>query len=66
MNLVGRQDELTISLILDSRALAYYDEDRAAWIAGAGKFEVLVGSSSRDIRAQASLILREELIIATP
>jgi beta-glucosidase len=39
------------------RALAYFDDARAAWVAEAGTFEVLVGSSARDIRARASLTL---------
>ncbi|MFN8536329.1 MAG: fibronectin type III-like domain-contianing protein [Thermomicrobiales bacterium] len=40
----------TATVALDMRALAYFDDARAAWVAEAGEFEVLVGSSSRDIR----------------
>ncbi len=42
----------TISFELDDRALSFYDPDRKAWIAEPGEFEVLIGSSSRDIRAR--------------
>jgi beta-glucosidase len=35
---------------LDASAFAFYDPERKAWVAEAGEFEVLVGSSSRDIR----------------
>lgn len=42
---------------LDERALAFYDPDRKAWIAESGAFEVLIGSSSRDIRAKAAFRL---------
>jgi len=47
----------TVSLTLDMRALAYYDDARAAWLAEAGEFEVLVGASSADIRARAAFTL---------
>ncbi|MGC8781628.1 MAG: glycoside hydrolase family 3 C-terminal domain-containing protein, partial [Anaerolineae bacterium] len=43
----------TVRFELDERALAFYDPDRKAWIAEPGEFEVLIGSSSRDIRARA-------------
>ena len=42
---------------LDQRALAYWDPAESAWIAEPGEFELLVGSSSRDIRARAGLVL---------
>jgi beta-glucosidase len=46
-----------VSFELDERALAFYDVDRKAWVAEPGEFEVLIGSSSRDIRAQAAFRL---------
>jgi beta-glucosidase len=49
----------TVSFELDERALAFYDVDRKAWVAEPGEFEVLVGSSSRDIRAKATFKLIE-------
>ncbi|MCU4971437.1 glycoside hydrolase family 3 C-terminal domain-containing protein [Halobacteria archaeon AArc-m2/3/4] len=45
----------TVSLDLDRRAFAYYDEDEADWIVEDREFDVLVGRSSRDIRERASL-----------
>lgn len=47
----------TVAFELDQRALAFYDTDRKAWVAEPGEFEVLVGSSSRDIRAVAAFRL---------
>ena len=47
----------TVGLKLDMRALAYFDDAAAAWVADAGMFEVLVGSSSRDIRARGTFTL---------
>lgn len=40
----------TVTLKLGMRSLAYFDDAKIAWVAEAGNFEVLVGSSSADIR----------------
>ncbi len=40
----------TVTFSLDERALSFYDPYKQAWVAEPGEFEVLVGSSSRDIR----------------
>ncbi|MBN1890328.1 MAG: glycoside hydrolase family 3 C-terminal domain-containing protein [Thermoflexales bacterium] len=40
----------TVSFTLERDALSFYDDARRAWVAEAGAFEVLVGSSTRDIR----------------
>jgi beta-glucosidase len=41
-----------VSIPLDQRAFAYYDPAKKGWVAEAGEFKILVGSSSRDIRLQ--------------
>lgn len=43
-------EKKTITVELNQRALSYYDPHQASWVAEEGIFEVLVGSSSRDIR----------------
>ncbi len=43
----------TVMFTLDQEALAYYDPAQKRWVAEAGEFDVLVGSSSRDIRLTA-------------
>ena len=43
-------EKKTIHFTLDQAALAYYDPARPGWVAEAGEFRVLIGSSSRDIR----------------
>lgn len=43
-------EEQRVTFVLDKSALAFYDIVTQNWIAEAGKFQVLVGSSSRDIR----------------
>jgi beta-glucosidase len=47
---------------LDMRSLAYFDDARDAWVADAGTFETLIGASSTDIRATATLELTGEWV----
>jgi beta-glucosidase len=42
----------TLTLALDRDALAYWNDAKQAWVAEAGEFEVLFGSSSQDMRAR--------------
>ena len=48
-----------ISFVLEQRALSFYDPYRRQWVAEPGDFEVLIGASSRDIRARAAFKLQE-------
>lgn len=52
-------EQTTVTMRLDRRAFTYYDPDKdggsGAWVHDAGKFDLLVGSSSRDIRLEESL-----------
>jgi len=47
----------TVTFTLDERALSFYDPQQGGWVAEPGEFEVLVGSSSRDIRGKATFTL---------
>jgi beta-glucosidase len=42
-----------VALELDRHAFSYYDPARGGWVAEKGDYEILVGSSSRDLRLQA-------------
>ena len=53
-------EQKTIRFHLNRRSLAFYDPYEKAWVAEPGKFEVLVGSSSRDIRARAGFHLNDK------
>ena len=43
-------EKQTVAFELDRSALSFYDTDRREWVAEPGVFEILIGSSSRDIR----------------
>jgi beta-glucosidase len=51
-------EEKTVAFELNERALSYYDPDRKRWVAEPGEFEVLIGSSSRDIRLKTKFTLQ--------
>ena len=53
----------TVTLRLDPRDFAYWDDLQHAWLAEAGEFEVLVGSSSQDIRSRASFVLAKTSVL---
>jgi beta-glucosidase len=46
-----------VELQLDERSLAFYDPHKKAWIAERGRFELQIGSSSRDIRLKKAFEL---------
>ncbi len=47
-----------VEFTLDERAFAYYDVNASAWAAEPGAFDILVGASSRDIRARGEMVLQ--------
>jgi beta-glucosidase len=51
-------ESIEVFLVLEDRDLAYWDIATGTWRIEPGRFEILVGRSSRDIRLHASLELR--------
>ena len=49
----------TISFSLNQRAFSFFDPQKMEWIVEPGRFEILAGSSSRDIRLKAGFELIE-------
>ncbi len=49
----------TVTFTLDERALSFYDPAQKRWVAEAGEFEALIGSSSRDIRLRGRFVLSD-------
>ena len=53
----------TLQITFGEKELASFDPIRSAWIAEAGTYVVKVGASSKDIRAEASFALDEEMVV---
>jgi beta-glucosidase len=47
--------------VLDREAWKFWDDSIDAWVAEAGEFEIMIGSSSADIRLRASTTLTRDL-----
>lgn len=52
-------EEKTIEFELDKTALSFFDPKIKNWLAEAGEFEVLIGSSSKDIKLKEKFSLKE-------
>ncbi|HLP51149.1 MAG TPA: glycoside hydrolase family 3 C-terminal domain-containing protein [Chitinophagales bacterium] len=50
-------EEKTVELTIPVKDLAYYDEATKSWIVEKGKYEVLVGNSSRDERMLKAVVV---------
>jgi beta-glucosidase len=53
----GQQKRVRFTIVPE-RDLATYDEERKAYVAASGTYEIEVGSSSRDVRARAHVTVR--------
>jgi beta-glucosidase len=53
----------TLSFVIDSRRLASFDTASSSWIAEAGKYDVKIGASSKDIRLTASFNLAKDITV---
>lgn len=53
---IGEAQEVEFSL--DTRDLAYYDPETASWIIEPGKYKLMVGASSQDIREELEFSVR--------
>jgi len=47
--------EATVEFVLDKRAFAYYNADIKDWHVESGDFEILIGSSSKDIALRETI-----------
>jgi beta-glucosidase len=58
--MLGAGETRRVRLALDARAFAFWHPDRKQWIVEPGRFEILVGPSSTDIRLRADLEVVQE------
>ena len=52
----------TITLLLNARDLSSFNTAASAWIADAGKYTVLIGASSTDIKLTGSFNLKKSIV----
>jgi len=52
-----------LSFTLKSRQIASFDPASSSWVAEAGRYELKIGASSRDIRQTASFLLDKDIIV---
>jgi beta-glucosidase len=57
-------EKRTLSVPLEPDAFAFYNPGLGAWMAEKGEFEVMVGSSSRDIRLQGPVRIEKSAVLA--
>ena len=43
-------EEKAVTLTIDKKALSFFDDAKHEWVAEPGRFEAIIGSSSRDIK----------------
>jgi beta-glucosidase len=53
----------TVTMTLGPRAFAYYDPDTKGWRITKGRYEILIGASSRDIRLTGSVELASSTLL---
>ncbi len=51
-----------VSVVLDPNAFAHYDPDKKGWVADKGAYQILVGSSSRDLQLTGEFHLSETTV----
>lgn len=51
-------EEKVVTLTIDRKALSFFDDTRHEWVAEPGKFEAIIGSSSKDIKGIVPFELR--------
>jgi beta-glucosidase len=53
----------TLTFVINSRSLASFNTASSSWIAEAGKYEVKIGASSKDIRQSATFTLAKDITV---
>lgn len=53
----------TLTFVLNSRNLSSFDPSLSSWIAEAGKYDIKIGASSKDIKLTASFTVAKEMMV---
>jgi beta-glucosidase len=53
----------TLTFVIDSRRLSSFDPAVSSWVAEAGKYDIKIGASSKDIRQSATFTLAKDLTV---
>jgi beta-glucosidase len=61
-NLLQPGESQTLTLILTARDLSSFNTSASAWVADAGKYEVLIGASSSNIKLTGSFNLKKDIV----
>lgn len=59
---LASNEEKTVSIILDKRAFAFWDEEASDWQVESGEFEILVGGSSADTPLRKTVTVNSSYI----
>lgn len=51
-------EEKIVSITVDKEALSFFDDVKHAWVSEPGKFEALLGTSSKDIKGKVAFELK--------
>jgi beta-glucosidase len=62
-NLLQPGQKQTIKFVIDAKDLASFDPATTSWIADAGKYEIRIGASSRNIKQSAPFQLTNQLVV---
>lgn len=61
--LLSPGDSQNVIFYLNAKDLASFNSDSSTWVAEAGKYEILVGTSSLDIKSKGQLNLEKQIIV---
>ncbi|MFO7999884.1 MAG: glycoside hydrolase family 3 C-terminal domain-containing protein, partial [Marinilabilia sp.] len=56
-------DSETLTFLIQAKDIASFDEERAAWIAGSGEYQLQIGASSKKIKQATTFMLEEEMLV---
>ncbi len=56
-------DSETLSFSIQAKDIASFEEERAAWVAEPGEYQLQIGASSRNTKQSATFYLEEEIVV---